>query len=473
MTAANPPPGGPNAKGRGWGRRLLLLPPVLIGIAALVAMGRSGPDVAHGTPGEVARSVRVIEAIPTDVVPQAVGYGLVTPAREFRAVAQVPGRLVERSPELEPGRILAAGTEILRLDPADTTLALARLEAEVERIRVQLEELDLRADNLAASAALEAQNLALAEQNADRKRALLARGTGTQADLDVAEGERIRAAVGLQGIENELALVPSERRLLEASLAQAEAQRDEAQLDLDRTRIRTPFTGRVASVSVDTDEYVGVGAELAVIEGIDRAEISARLAIDDLFPLIGGLIDPTLLTDLSQLSQTVPTLGLSATVRLSVDGIDATWAARVDRLGDTVDPATRTVGVVVAVDDPYGAARPGERPPLANGLFVEVAIAGPPRPDRLAVPRTAVIRDTDGATFLYVATEEDRLHIRPVAIGLRQDAYAVVDSGLAAGERVIVSDMAPASDGMAVDPVPDPAAQAALRAAAAGTGGDR
>lgn len=473
--SADRPTAYPNASDRGqrrWWRRLLILPPVVIGVAVFVMLSRGGPEIDHGAVGEAAQPVRVIEATPTTVVPRAVGYGLVSPAREFRAVAQVPGRVVFRADVLEQGRIVPAGTEIIRLDPADAELTLARLEAELERIRVQQEQLDLQEANLRASLALEAENLALAEQNVERRRTLVARGTGTQADLERAESDRVRAAVGLQSIENELALLPAERRLLQANLAQAEAQRDEAALDLERTRIATPLTGRVASVAVDGDEYVGVGAELAVLEGIDRAEISARLSIDDLFPLIGGLIDPALLTDLSELSRAVADMGLTATVRLAVDGVTAEWEARVDRLGDTVDPATRTVGVVVAVDNPYGSAEPGQRPPLANGLFVEVVVEGPPRPDRLVVPRTAVVRDNLGTPRLYVVDGDGRLAVRTVTVGLRQDAFVVIDDGLSPGDRVIVSDVAPASDGMAVSAEPDPAlAETLARIAAGGEGG--
>ena len=66
-------------------------------------------------------------------------------------------------------------------------------------------------------------------------------------------------------------------------------------------------------------------------------------------------------------------LGLSATVRLPEFSLG--WEARFARMSDTIDPQTRTVGVIVEVDDPYEGVRPGVRPPLVKEMFVEVEIS--------------------------------------------------------------------------------------------------
>jgi multidrug efflux pump subunit AcrA (membrane-fusion protein) len=155
--------------------------------------------------------------------------------------------------------------------------------------------------------------------------------------------------------------------------------------------------------------------------------------------------------------------GLDATVRLRTQEIKASWDARFDRAGEGMDPQTRTMGVIVAVDEPYRKAIPGERPPLVKDMFVEVELRGQPWPDAIVVPRIATHRNDDGETVLYLADRAGRLEVRPVTLGPVQGDLAVVRAGLEPGERVVVSDLIPAVAGMRLDPRLDTALAARMR----------
>jgi multidrug efflux pump subunit AcrA (membrane-fusion protein) len=133
-----------------------------------------------------------------------------------------------------------------------------------------------------------------------------------------------------------------------------------------------------------------------------------------------------------------------------------------------VDPETRTIGVIVAVDEPYGKVRPGVRPPLVKNMFVEVEVRGRPKPKTLVVPRAAL----QGGK-IYVANGDDRLEIREVKIGFTQTNFATIETGLKEGERVVMTDLVPAIEGMLLVPVMDEAALNRLLAEAAGTTGVR
>jgi hypothetical protein len=121
-----------------------------------------------------------------------------------------------------------------------------------------------------------------------------------------------------------------------------------------------------------------------------------------------------------------------------------------------LDAQTRTMGVIVAVDEPYAQARLGERPALVKGTFCEVELRGRPRPG-LVIPRAALHDDR-----VYVVNAEGRLESRLVELEYLQQDFAVVAEGLADGEVVVLSDLQPAIDGMLLDPRPDDAAKAAL-----------
>ncbi|MDX1606828.1 MAG: hypothetical protein R3202_11590, partial [Candidatus Competibacterales bacterium] len=156
-------------------------------------------------------------------------------------------------------------------------------------------------------------------------------------------------------------------------------------------------------------------------------------------------------------------LDFAARVRLPTLDLPVEWAARVVRLSDAIDPATRTVGVVVAVDEPYRQARPGVRPPLIKGLFVEVELRGAARPDRVVVPAAALHEDR-----VYLIDADNRLRRQAVDVAFRQPGYALIGAGLSGSERLVVSDVTPAIDGQLLEPVADPDTLAQLRRAATG-----
>ena len=148
-------------------------------------------------------------------------------------------------------------------------------------------------------------------------------------------------------------------------------------------------------------------------------------------------------------------IGLQAKVRLLE--FDLEWRARVARMASTIDPETRTVGVIVEVDEPYRQAIPGVRPPLVKEMFVEVELIGPPRARSLVIPRAALHEDV-----VYVVSTENRLQRRRVDVALVQPTFVTVSAGLTSGEHVIVSDLIPAIDGMLLAPSVDELAQARL-----------
>jgi multidrug efflux pump subunit AcrA (membrane-fusion protein) len=72
--------------------------------------------------------------------------------------------------------------------------------------------------------------------------------------------------------------------------------------------------------------------------------------------------------------------------------------------------------------------------------------------------------------MVYVVDDANRLERRPVSVGVRQSGVIVVVEGLTAGESVVVTDLAPAIDGMLLEPVEDEALRDRLIAAATGEG---
>jgi RND family efflux transporter MFP subunit len=423
-------------------RVVWILPPVLVGIAFVVFMAGDRQAPSTHDLAEEARPVRVIEAVRIALTPWASGYGTVRPAKVWAAVAQVPGRVVETYDRLRDGEIVTAGTLLFRIDPVDTELRVAQVMAE-------LAELEVRRVNAESSLALDQRSLELAEREQRRIARLAANGTASQSDVDDAERAVLNARTVVQNTRNTIALFPAQRRLLEARLAQAER-------DLANTEVRAPFDLRVTDLAVERDQYVGVGQTLFRGDAVEGVEITAQVEISALRHLFYNRDEP--IPSIAAMPGAMAAFtGFRPLVRMDLgDGI-AEWEADFVRFSDEVDPQTRTIGVVVAVDDPLGKAVPGRRPPLSKGMFVQVIIRGRTQPDRLVVPRTAVRNG-----IVYRLDDTNRLQVAPVSVQFSLGAVSVIEQGVTAGDTIVVSDLVPAVTGMLLAPVPDADAQAVL-----------
>jgi hypothetical protein len=69
---------------------------------------------------------------------------------------------------------------------------------------------------------------------------------------------------------------------------------------------------------------------------------------------------------------------------------------------------------------------------------------------------------------VYLVDDENRLRRRPVEVLFGQGTLSVIGAGLAPGERVVVSDLVPAVEGMLLEPRVDEVLTAKLKAAAGG-----
>ncbi|MGI9463317.1 MAG: efflux RND transporter periplasmic adaptor subunit [Aestuariivirgaceae bacterium] len=446
-------------------RKLLFIPPILIGVAVLYFMA-SGREAPERKPAEErARVVRMIAAEPMQLVPRVTGFGSVYPGTVWSAIAQVQGEVTYVHPALKKGAILPGGTEVVRISPADFDLAISQAEANIRSAEAKLTELKVTETNTADLLKIERQGLDLREAELKRKQELFEGGTVAQSALQLEQRETVAQRKKVQDLENSLRLLPTQRAVQREQIAVNKAQLESAKLDLARTRIKLPFDARIAEVNVEADQYAQTGTTLVTADSLDVAEVEAQIPISQFRAMINASV-PGGLTGgftIESLGKILETIGFSATVRLRAGDDIVEWPARFARASDTIDPKTRTIGAIVAVDGAYAKATPGDRPPLTKGMFVEIELRSKARQERIVVPRSAL---HDGR--LYVITSDNRLDIRKVKTGLAQGDLVVITEGLAAGERIVVSDLIPAVAGMLLTPRPDDEVLADLKAGANG-----
>ena len=444
----------------GFLKKLLILVPIGLGVLAVMFAIGSREDPKRLPPEERTTFVRVVEAKSLAVVPRAVGHGRVRPGKVWEAVGEVSGRVVFRHPELQRGAILQADTVLLRIDPTDYRLAVAEVQANIRVVDAQLSLLDVRARNTKRSLAIEERSLALGRKQLERTRELLRRGAVSQSDADREERSVLAGEQAVQNLRNAVRLFPAERSMQRAQRDRLKHQLETAQRNLGRATIVAPFTCRIAAVNVELAQYAGKGQVLVQADSLDVAEVVAEVPIGRALALLPPGVKRPRGADavMSQLREDI-----RAVVRLRSGEVDIEWPARFARVSDSVDPRTRTVGIIVAVDKPYRSASTVRRPPLVKGMYVEVELRGPPRPEAVVIPRAA-LHDSR----VYVVDPEDRLEFREVKVEFAQAGFVVLRSGLDPGERVVTSDLPFAVEGMRLAAETDQAASANLVVQAGG-----
>ncbi len=428
-----------------------------VGIALALIIVSFAPKIEHTDIGAPAPLAEYIVAKKRPFVPRATGYGFVEPATLLEASAEVSGRIIYMNPALRAGAFLSKGTEVLRIDPTDYELSLAQAKADLVAAKAQKQEQTLLLDSAKIALQIAERNLKLGTANLERKRDLMRNGTISQASLDQEEQGVLKLKQDLQARQQQMEILPSQIDVAAARIKQNEARVVEQEERLARTTIRLPFTTRIAAVHVDEDEYVKAGGRLFDAHSVDAIEITTRLSLGSLRDLIVGMGQLTGERKVDRPSELLSQLGIKAEVVLPDRVYEARWKGTVVRIGESQDMATRTIAMVVRVENPYGQIVPGVRPPLLKGMYVAVHLYSDPLPS-LVVPRSAV---HDGK--LYIASSDGKLSLRAVNV-VTQDDVAVVRAGLEAGEHVVVTDLIPAVDGMKLDAQPSEKAETALNA---------
>lgn len=437
---------------------LVTLPLAAIGAGILGWIVATSPPPEQEPLSERTTAVRVIVATERLVTPRITGFGLVSPARTFEAIAQVGGIVEHVHPDLKRGAILPAGAVLWRLSPVDFNLAIAQANANIRAAEAKLAEIAVSQDNQAAALKIETEALALKQADFDRTETLQAGGTVPRTALDAARGALLAQRQKVQAVESTLALLPTQREVQTEQIAVYRASLETAKLNLERSEMTLPFAARVAKATVEAGQFIRAGETTAVLDGIDIAEVEAQVPVAALRDLVQTIrpdatlyaSDPTLMTEVLR------GLGLTAEVRLALGQEDLRWPARVDRISDTIDPKTGMLGVIVQVDAAYAGATPGERLPLTKGMFVQVTLSSSPAPG-IVIPRSALRNGQ-----VLVVDDDRRLSVVPVVPDMIQDGVAVIRDGLTPGQRIVVSDPGPVLPGMLLEPTEDQALMADL-----------
>lgn len=420
-------------------RKLLFFPALAVGVVVLVMAIKLKPDLPVKPAGDRAQLVKTVPLELRAMAPVAIGFGKVKPKFEWKAIAEVTGKIVYRHPELEKGRILAAGTEVLRIDPLDYQLKLAQAQADLSSSQTKLAKLDQEEKNLRSTLKIEKNRLTISKKELDRKLNLKKKGLTSQSDVDQQNQAYLSQQKLVQDMENQLLLYPDERKVSQALVKVNESKVSEAQRSLQKTSIILPQTLRIAEVDVEANQVATLQQTMITAHATEVMEVEAQLSIHDMQLIISSL------ADFARDEEGIPLPEMSnirASIQLSSGSLLAHWPAKVARVSETVDAAQATAGVILEIEQDFKTLRPENIPPLVNGMFVSAEIEGQANPSWV-IPERAL-----HGNKVYIKDAKNQLNIRPVTVLYRRDNKVIVDGELEQGERLILNDLLPAIDGM-------------------------
>ena len=422
---------------------------VIIAVALVVAKKKSKSPVDHEELGFPVKTVEVITAKKIPFRARSTAYGNVEPAILMQAKSEVSGKISYTHPALKKGGNLAQGTVALRLEPTTFEFSLNQSKAALAGSQSALVQLGVEEQSMRTSLEIAKKNLEVGKKELDRLLTVWEKKLISRSVVDAEEQKMLQLSQQVEDLQGKLTSFDSRRIATQAQITQSESQLAQSQDTLGRTEVIIPFDAVIGEVFVEKGEFTAVGSVLFEASGVQAVEINAQLPTRQFRPLLmGNSNQPLSLRNPAELQSALLQMDLEARVSLvGFKGNTAKWHGELLRISDSIDPTRDTLGVVIAVNNPYEGVIPGKRPPLLKGMYTAVELYAPAR-EMMVIPRKAVHQGR-----IYVATGNNDLEIREVNVLHRQGRLVILGGGVEEGERIIITDVIPVIEALPLNPI--------------------
>ncbi len=363
------------------------------GLITLHLLG-SGPQAK---PMPKVKNVVLVETIPAlyGTSPTVINaMGVVKAAQTIELKPQVSGEVTAISDQLIPGGNFTKGNTLLQINPKDYQLLMRQQASQVAQAKNNIE--------------LEKGNQMVAQR-----------------ELDLL-GEQVSE------FEKGLMLRQPQLHSLENDLEVAEAQYEQAQLDLERTKILAPFNGMIQSRDVNIGTWVSSSSSLATLIGTDRYWVEVSVPEDQL----------------QWISVPDNEGKQGAVVKIynpAAWGYENFRQGQVIQLLPSLESQGRMARLLIAVNDPMSIDSGNfDKPKVLIDSFVRVAIAGVPVSHSFEISREFLRNGKE----LWVLKNDGTLDVRDVTIAFKNQENVLITAGIDEKEELIVSSLSTPVPGM-------------------------
>ena len=373
-----------------------LKPFLIIGAATLIAsvlyiLGQVSPQPIE-EPAPLDVNVQIL--IPIDYEVKIKSTGTTTPITQTILTSEVGGEVIYRSKKFSEGSSVIIGEILAKIDDTDLQLqyknALLQLASAEVQFAVQ------------------------------------------QAEAEIAQ--EAWKQVG-EGAAQDLTAKKPQLKQAKAALEVAKAQVQSAEKKLNKTEITAPYTGRIKDINIDLGSTILPGQPVGSMYTSNEIEVTLSIKDSDLrfldIPMDGRKLNP------DQKSLVV--------IKSLYKGEMQEWSGNLERVDGVIDPMTRMIKLIANFKNNFIE---DTKPILPIGLFVEAEVSGKILIDVFMIPNTALTPNDE----LLVVNQDNTLEIRKVKIIIKMKDHMIVKKEIKAGERVVVSKLSIATNGMLVNP---------------------
>ncbi|MCU1321097.1 MAG: efflux transporter, family, subunit [Acidobacteriaceae bacterium] len=318
---------------------------------------------------------------------------------------QASGYLIKQN--YREGAEVSKGQVLFEIDPRPFQAALDQAKGQLDQARAQVQ---------AAKA-----QLGLAQINVDRDTPLAADRAIAQSQLDNDTQQKLQIQATVQSAQ--------------ASVAAAEAAVANAKLNLGFTEVRSLISGVAGQATTQVGNLVNTQSVLTSVSQMNP--IKAYFSISD-----SEYLDLTQRArqgggDLLKSASAIPlTLSLS-------NGEEFPLKGRIAFVDRQMNAQTGAIRIAASFPNPGNVLRPGQ--------FGRIKAATELRRNALLVPQIA-IQELQGMQQVYLAGPDGKAHLVTVKLGAQIGSNWLVESGVSAGDKVIVDNLQKLGEGSPVAP---------------------
>jgi RND family efflux transporter MFP subunit len=300
---------------------------ILVAVATFIGLKQSKPEkVVIEKPEKIWR-VNTVTVDIQQISPEITLYGRVeTPRNSTLKSALVADVL---SIDVLEGTEVTAGQLLLTLDDTDMQLLLVQRQADVAEIEALMASENQRFKRDKSLLEQQTTLLQLADNAVTRSENLEQSRLASRATLDDSQATKQRQLVILKGLNFDIAEHPARVAKLHAQIKRAQALLKQAEVDLDRTKITAPFSGRISQLNVSIGDRVRAGDTLISLYDLDNLEVRAQIPgryISQVLNMMNLSEAPGAKATIDQQQLTLKLARLSGQVKVDSGGIDGLFS---------------------------------------------------------------------------------------------------------------------------------------------------
>lgn len=403
---------------------------IVIGIAVALAMFlvslKKDPEKKEII--QTPPSVKAIVVKPVSKVMTVEAYGTVKPRKLVKIAAEVSGKIDYIHPSFIEGGEIKKGQVLVRIDRRTYQLNRQAGLVNVKQAKTDIKKLRQDIANLKSDIKLSEANLKLSEKEFARIKTLSGKQFASTNSLDKAEQQYLQARIQFQNLNNQLSLTDTMMEQKDTTLAMARVDLQKADLALKKTSIVSDFDGFVLDKFAEAGEYVNPGQVIGSIYQRDNLDVDVRISLEKLRWIESDFEN-----------------GKTPKVKITMANLDKlmpfVWDAKVARIKSKIDETTRTLPMTIEISIPEKKQKNIFQ--LKPGTFVKCSITGETRENIFVLPRHLLKQKNT----LYTISS-DHLKMKKVKILRKFEEEVYIDQGLEPGDKIIVSPLPGAIDGM-------------------------